>query len=102
MSHYTSREAIAITGYTNAIYKTAINISGQRLIEAETPAALHDDNPSVFQLLLQTSSRPLVEPAPSPPPPRNLRNLLPQPEYCNGRIMSAYASNLVCVSSLFE
>jgi hypothetical protein len=57
--------AIAITGYTNAIYKTSIYIL--RLIEAEAPAALLDDSHSVFQLPLQTSSRPLVEPAPSSP-----------------------------------
>lgn len=55
--------AIAITGYKNGIYKTAVNIL--RLIEAETPAGLHDDSHSVFKLPLQTSSRPLVEPAPS-------------------------------------
>ncbi len=59
-----SHEAIAITGYTNAIYKTAINIS--RLIEVEALAALHDDSSSVFHLPLPTSSRHLVEPAPSP------------------------------------
>jgi hypothetical protein len=51
--------AIAITGYTNAIYKTSIYIL--RLIEAEAPTALLDDSHSVFQLPLQISSRPLVE-----------------------------------------
>jgi hypothetical protein len=46
------------------IYKTAINI--YRLIEAKALAGLRDDGHSVFQLLLQTLFRHLVEPAPSP------------------------------------